>query len=416
MSIGLIKQTSASVPTPPSTEENLFIDAADDKLKKKLSSGTVVDLEGLAGGVTSFNGRTGVVSSIGGDYEANQITNVPSGSIVANDVQAAINELDNEKTPIAHVGSGGAQHADANLSVSGFMSAADKTKLDSIASGATANQTDAYLLDRSHHTNTQLANTISDFSSAVNALIPVTSVAGKTGVVLLNKNDVGLSNVDNTSDINKQVSTAQATADSNVQAYSIQRANHTGTQLSSTISDFSSATQSEITSQKGIANGIVPLNGSIKIDSTYLPAYVDDVLEFANLASFPVTGTAGIIYIALDTNKTYRWSGSTYVEISGPPANTDAVPEGTINLYFTEPRVLSTDLLALPTNNWNIVAAADTILQAIGKLSLQSMFSPNTISTDTTVPSGYTWLRQDKTIFSGTTKITIQSGAKLKFI
>lgn len=42
-----------------------------------------------------------------------------------------------------------------------------------------------------------------------------------------------------------------------------------------------------------------------------------DVLEFANLASFPVTGESGKIYVALDTNFTYRWSGSAYVQIWG---------------------------------------------------------------------------------------------------
>ena len=53
-----------------------------------------------------------------------------------------------------------------------------------------------------------------------------------------------------------------------------------------------------------------------KVPSSQLPSYVDDVLEFANLASFPATGESGKIYIALDTNKTYRWSGSVYVIIS----------------------------------------------------------------------------------------------------
>jgi hypothetical protein len=43
---------------------------------------------------------------------------------------------------------------------------------------------------------------------------------------------------------------------------------------------------------------------------------VDDVLEYNNLSSFPASGTSGIIYIAKDTNKTYRWSSSNYVEIS----------------------------------------------------------------------------------------------------
>lgn len=62
------------------------------------------------------------------------------------------------------------------------------------------------------------------------------------------KSQVGLSNVDNTSDVNKPVSTAQATADSNVQTFSINRANHIGTQLASTISDFATQVNSLITS------------------------------------------------------------------------------------------------------------------------------------------------------------------------
>lgn len=69
-------------------------------------------------------------------------------------------------------------------------------------------------------------------------------------------------------------------------------------------------------SEKGAANGVAPLGADSKIASTYLPSYVDDVLEFANLAAFPATGESGKIYVALDTNKTYRWSGSAYVVIS----------------------------------------------------------------------------------------------------
>jgi hypothetical protein len=64
----------------------------------------------------------------------------------------------------------------------------------------------------------------------------------------LNKSTIGLSNVDNTSDVNKPVSTAQAAADAAVQAYAIQRSNHTGTQLSSTISDFTEAVQDSVSS------------------------------------------------------------------------------------------------------------------------------------------------------------------------
>ena len=52
------------------------------------------------------------------------------------------------------------------------------------------------------------------------------------------------------------------------------------------------------------------------IPSQYLPAYVDDVLEYASISSFPNPGDSGKIYVALDTNLTYRWGGSEYVEIS----------------------------------------------------------------------------------------------------
>lgn len=52
------------------------------------------------------------------------------------------------------------------------------------------------------------------------------------------------------------------------------------------------------------------------IDSARLPSYVSDVFEYANLAGFPLTGETNKIYVALDTNKTYRWGGSTYIQIT----------------------------------------------------------------------------------------------------
>ncbi len=67
---------------------------------------------------------------------------------------------------------------------------------------------------------------------------------------------------------------------------------------------------------KGVANGYAPLSSDAKVDAAYLPAYVDEVLEYANLAAFPVTGASDKIYIALDTNKVYRWSGSVYIEVA----------------------------------------------------------------------------------------------------
>lgn len=66
----------------------------------------------------------------------------------------------------------------------------------------------------------------------------------------------------------------------------------------------------------GQPNGIASLDGGGKVPSSQLPSYVDDILEYANLASFPVTGETGKLYLALDTNKLYRWSGSVYVSVS----------------------------------------------------------------------------------------------------
>lgn len=74
------------------------------------------------------------------------------------------------------------------------------------------------------------------------------------------------------------------------------------------------------------------------IPSNLLPSFVDDVLEFAAVASFPATGETSKIYVALDTNKTYRWSGSQYVEISSTPGTSDSLTEGVTNLYFTAAR------------------------------------------------------------------------------
>ena len=89
---------------------------------------------------------------------------------------------------------------------------------------------------------------------------------------------------------------------------------YTSTQVNSAIND---AVKYYIPiSQKGVAGGVAPLGSDGLISSSFLPSYVDDVLEFASLSAFPSTGESGKIYIAVDTNLTYRWSGTQYVEVS----------------------------------------------------------------------------------------------------
>lgn len=92
----------------------------------------------------------------------------------------------------------------------------------------------------------------------------------------------------------------------------------------------------ENTANKNTANGYAGLDGTGKVASAQLPSYVDDVLEYASQANFPATGETAKIYVATDTGKIYRWSGSVYAEISPSPGTTDDVPEGTVNLYYSD--------------------------------------------------------------------------------
>jgi hypothetical protein len=135
----------------------------------------------------------------------------------------------------------------------------------------------------------------------------------------VSKTDLGLNLVDNTSDLNKPISTATQTALNGKENVS----NKENTTLDTSITKYPTNNLVKTTlnnyllsSLKGANNGLAELDSNGKVPSGQLPSYVDDVEEYVNLAGFPVTGESGKIYIALDTNLTYRWGGSTYVEIS----------------------------------------------------------------------------------------------------
>ena len=102
-------------------------------------------------------------------------------------------------------------------------------------------------------------------------------------------------------------------------------------------------------SEKGVANGVATLDGSGKVPQAQLPGYLDDVVEYANYAAFPGTGTAGIIYIDISNGKQYRWSGSAYASTGGG---------GTQNVFIqeTEPAVVVDSLWIqrLPNGNFTM--------------------------------------------------------------
>lgn len=126
-----------------------------------------------------------------------------------------------------------------------------------------------------------------------------------------------------------------------------------------------------------------------KISSSYLPSYVDDVIEgiWVSTTVFQVSGVTitpetGKLYVSTDTNFEYRWSGTVYVKLVASPGTTDEVPEGSTNKYFTESRTLATVLTGLAAHiNDLTVTATDSILAGIGKLQGQITAIKTTLGT-----------------------------------
>lgn len=92
------------------------------------------------------------------------------------------------------------------------------------------------------------------------------------------------------------------------------------------------------TNEKGAVNGVASLDGSGKVPQSQLPSYVDDVLEYDNRDSFPETGESGKIYVDKSNDTSWRWSGSTYVQIKGDlvigTTSGDAADGGIANTHY----------------------------------------------------------------------------------
>lgn len=181
--------------------------------------------------------------------------------------------------------------------------------------------------------------------------------------------------------------------------------------LNADLLDGYNSSSFELISNKGIANGYASLDSSGKISSNQLPSYVDDVLEFSNIASFPTTGENGKIYIDLSTNKVYRWSGSQYIYITSGAVDSVNGYTGVVVLsksdvglgnvtneskttMFTNPQFTGTPTAPTATNGNSTTQIATTnfvqnSIQMVGNTDTKVFsYNSNVLLTNTTIPSG----------------------------
>jgi len=119
------------------------------------------------------------------------------------------------------------------------------------------------------------------------------------------------------------------------------------------------------TSLKGASNGLAELDSGGKVPTSQLPSYVDDVLEYANIGALPATGSAGIIYVTLDDNKIYRWSGTAYTVIS----DTIALGETSATAYRGDRGKIAYDHSQIITGNPHNTTKSDIGLSNVDNTS-----------------------------------------------
>lgn len=208
------------------------------------------------------------------------------------------------------------------------------------------------------------------------------------------------------------------------------KANTTHSHTAANVTDFNAVADARadgrIAAARGAANGVASLDGAGIVPASQLPSYVDDVLEYANQAAFPGTGETGKIYVALDTNATYRWSGSAYVSMGGTPQYpSQAEAEGGVENTKTMTSLRVAQAIVARAKDALLtgyaiganaaVAAADTVMQAIGKLQAQvnakaSVLAPVTISANTNLTAAAHANRQIRVDTAGVV-LTVQTDA-----
>lgn len=291
---------------------NITIDRTDPAAPVISASGG----GGGGGAVDSVNGQTGTVvldaTDVGADATGTAAAAVAAHVAAADPHTQYLTgtEADAAYAPISHVGAGGTAHANAVASgAAGFMTGADKAKLDGVSPGATANSTDATLLARANHTGTQPSSTISDFDSASRAQTEAELVAGTN--VTITPSGVGATR-------QLTISAAGGGGSTNLS---------TTTSPTTLTVNSDTGTDAVLPAATGAVAGVLTAADKVKIDGVAAGATANN--------------------------------------------NTDSLPEGATNLYFTVARVLASALTGLSVLTGGPVVSTDSVLAAFGKLQAQ---------------------------------------------
>lgn len=193
----------------------------------------------------------------------------------------------------------------------------------------------------------------------------------RTGEINISPANIGLGNVDNTSDANKPISTATQTAldgKQNVLTFDNSPTENSDNPVKS--GGVYSALAGKIsTSAKGANGGVAELDANGKIPSSQMPSSVDNILEYPTLNDFPATGEDRKIYIALDTKLTYRWGGTEYGEISPSIALGTTSSTAYRGDWGAEDRAAIGTLTDLQTTaKSNLVSAVNEVKTALGNV------------------------------------------------
>lgn len=400
------------------TVKEVPIDEATQDLPGLLSALDKQKLDNLPEGseitedITALEQKVGTNDYSGSNY-VSESTNVTDAikeldtqlKTESDTLNQAIEQLDSETIKEVQLDGAKINPADgvvniplASQSGDGVMSSEDKTKLDKVID--TGNGT-KYLTDNGTY-------------------------------VPLDKNSVGLGNVDNTADLDKPISTATQNAlngkvdketnkslvsndlitklegldDQDTLDAAIADAKKAGTdaaalagQNKNTIDNYTVnghkisgnpvLTKTDIglgnvtneaqipLSQKGANNGVATLDESGKVPSTQLPSFVDDVLEFDNYEAFPETGESGKIYVTKDTNLEYRWSGTQYTQIS----KSIALGETASTAYAGDKGKQVTDRVAEVYSSSSVVNGLSDITIDSDDTEGQFLSAPNALTT-----------------------------------